>query len=212
MKQYFSRVKSSTAFMQSSSAVMLTLTFENKAQGQLSEGYRELSTLWASLMKSSWLSRHCEGFAQSTEVVFNTSTGTWNLHKHIIIAGPTNESSSQKILQRWLTKALENNIYASALAQHIRPVDNLSKATSYAFKDYLSRSTTKNAKKNSSSLTPGDLLALASTGDAAAAELFAEYENASKGHRVRGSGGTLKAIPLQEYRDAQQIKRDAKAS
>lgn len=192
-RTYLSDVLDAHALADPQSAELLTLSFANVAAGNLAMGYDQLTSLYReSFTKSSWLSDRCDGFLKATEITATPGTiSTWNLHIHILLSHDSeNIINGQKIIERWNGKAAVLGIPASAVAQHsqVIPVADIPKTAAYVLKQHL-----QHLNKNSESFSPGDLLNAAAQGDAKAAELFHEFETASKGHRARLSGGKLKA-------------------
>ncbi|MBB2957016.1 hypothetical protein FHX72_001128 [Pseudoclavibacter helvolus] len=172
---------------------MLTLTIANSAVGELAKGYAELTGLLSeSFTKRSWLTGKAgiTGYARAIELTYNTEINSWNLHAHILITGDDAQKSSDKILTRWQFKAAEMNINVHASAQDSRniPVKDIPKTLAYIFKQHALYES-----RNSSSLSPGNLLRLAAHGDMEFVDLIHEYETASKGVHTRTSGGILKA-------------------
>ncbi|MEX8058487.1 hypothetical protein [Microbacterium sp. 16-032] len=167
----------------------LTLSLASTPAAPLVDLWDDLDALRSRWVGSHWLRSQIDGWRWSMELT-RTVNG-WHPHLvFVLFSRNTLSPADYDRLQtdsasRWATMATQLGHYAEADVQILAKVTRTSgRALRYATKGMIA--------SPEHSVTPGSIVRRAATGDADAADLWAEIEAASVGRRFQGTGGTLR--------------------
>ena len=163
-------------------AYAVTLTLPSMPSQPLDAAWNDLDAVTDHLLSRSWLTaqagRSRGGYVRTVEVT-HPAPDRWHVHQHLLIVSrnvlPARFPS--QLTARWIACARRIGIDADPAAQHAHQLD---RSGVFAWAAYIHKGTTDFA-----------LIDAASTGDADAAESWAEFEHAADGRTTHAIGGGI---------------------
>lgn len=187
-----SRTRASLRAEGANDATVLFAVLSVASSTSLEIAYDDLSRTIAAFTKNGWISQRSRSWNRHTEVIYNVVSGSWHPHINLLVYGtPAQLADLQSdLVAHWIKSATKAGVAATAEGQKVLLSSSIATVARYATKSLLTLS-----KTPETSLSPGDLLARATTGDADAADLWEELETLfrTRHPRLVATGGQMSA-------------------